>query len=87
MHTWPEAASASVRRDTANQTCMHIWCAAIASEPWRAAIEVPSVIVIKTASVLPRRKPPVEAHYHKRFKSTTVTIPKLYLYPEIAGID
>jgi hypothetical protein len=41
---------------------MHIWCAAIATGPWRAAIDVPNVMVVRTASVLPRRKPPTTAH-------------------------
>lgn len=60
--TWPDAASASVRRDTANHTCMHIWCAAMARGPWRAAIEVANVIVVNTARVLPIRKPPIRFH-------------------------
>lgn len=62
FNTWPDAANASVRRETANHTCIHIWCAAIATGPCRAAIDVPNVMVERTESVLPRRKPPVTAH-------------------------
>lgn len=65
-HTWPDAAIASVRRDTANQTCIHIWWAAIATGPWRAAIDVPNVKVVRTARVVPRRKPPVSSQSWKQ---------------------
>jgi hypothetical protein len=67
-NTWPDVASASVRRDTANHTCIHIWWAAIASGPWRAAIDVPNVIVVRTARVLPRRKPPISSQSCKQKK-------------------
>ena len=61
-NTWPDTANASVRSETANHTCMHIWCAAIATGPWRVAIDVPKVMVVRTASVLPRTKPPIAGH-------------------------
>ena len=60
LHTWPDAACASARRDTDNHTCKHIWWAAIANGPRRAAIDVLKVIVKTAARVLPRRKPPKE---------------------------
>jgi len=63
--TWPDAAKASERRETDHHTCIHIWCAAIATGPCRAATDVPNVMVERTASVLPRRKPPVAAQRSK----------------------
>lgn len=62
FNTWADVANESVRSETANHICMHIWCAAMATGPWRAASDVPNVKVERTASVLPITKPPIAAH-------------------------
>jgi hypothetical protein len=57
--TCPETAKPSERRDDVNQTCKHVWNAAMGVGPSRAAKDAAKVTQNVTATTLANNRPPV----------------------------